>query len=132
MTKHFGPRSVFGRFAPPIVLMGLIYLASAQTDLNTGLGLADLIGRKLVHAAEYGLLFWLWLRAFGFKAPLAAAAIALIYAGSDEFHQTYVEGRVGTPIDVLIDAVGIAIAWLIHVWWNRQRARRQPRQSSAS
>ncbi|MEI7626299.1 MAG: VanZ family protein [Actinomycetota bacterium] len=132
MTEYFGPRSAFGRFAPPIVLMGLIYLASAQTDLNTGLGLADLIGRKVVHAAEYGLLFWLWLRAFGFKAPLVAAVIALIYAGTDEFHQTYVDGRVGTPIDVVIDAVGIAIVWLLHVWCRRRRARSQPRQSSAS
>ena len=125
MTGTFlDPRGRVGRFAPPLILMGLIYFASAQPDLTSGLGLIDLIGRKIVHATEYGLLFWLWLRAFRFRAPAAAAAIALLYAGTDEYHQTYVDGRVGTPRDVLIDATGIAIAWGIHVWWSRRRAQR--------
>ena len=31
---------------------------------------------------------------------------------SDEFHQTFVDGRVGSPVDVGIDATGIALAYL--------------------
>jgi VanZ family protein len=109
-------------FAPPLALMGLIYFLSAQPDLNSGLGLVDEIGRKLVHMAEYGLLWWLWCRAFGFRRPVLAAVITLAYAATDEFHQTFVHGRVGSPVDWGIDAAGVAIAWT--AWAaNRRRVR---------
>jgi len=114
------PAGALSRFAPPLALMALIFALSAQTDLNSGLGTIDLIGRKLIHATEYGVLFLLWLRAFGWKHPAAAAAIAVAYAITDELHQATVEGRHGTPIDVLIDTTGVAIAYAI---WHRRSAR---------
>jgi VanZ family protein len=96
---------------PPIALMALIFFLSAQPDLNSGLGVIDLIGRKIIHASEYALLCFLWWRALrevlsARHAPLAALAIAIAYSATDEFHQTFVHGRHGTPVDVLIDAVG--------------------------
>ena len=112
--------SRIGRFAPPLALMGLIFFLSAQPDLNSGLGLADLIGRKLLHAIEYGLLWWLWLRALGGARPGVAAAIALVYAATDEFHQSFVEGRVASPLDWLIDAAGVAAAY--GAWRLRRRS----------
>ena len=111
------------RFAPPLALMGLIFFLSAQPGLDTGLGLLDFVLRKLAHMAEFGLLWWLWLRAFDYGQPGLAAAITLAYAASDELHQTFVDGRHGTPRDVAIDGLGIAIAW----WATRSgrlRARR--------
>jgi VanZ family protein len=98
------------RFGPPIALMAVIFFLSAQPDLNSGLGTWDTIGRKLVHAASYALLWWLWHRALGLRSPLTAAAITVAYAVSDEFHQSFVEGRHGTPVDVLIDTAGVVIA----------------------
>ena len=103
--------------------MALIFFFSAQPSLNSGLGVWDLIGRKLVHAAEYGLLFALWWRALGPRGAVPAAAIALGYAMTDEFHQTFVPGRHGTPVDVLIDASGVAIAAGVLL----RRGRRRPR-----
>jgi VanZ family protein len=97
------------RFAPPLVLMAVIYVLSAQPDLNSGLGPVDFALRKVVHMAEYGLLWFLWLRALDGDRPLLAAAITIAYAGTDEWHQTFVEGRHGTPIDVVIDAAGVLI-----------------------
>ena len=91
--------------------MALIFFFSAQPNLGTDLGTIDLVGRKLVHMLEYGLLWFLWWRALDRKRPVAAAAIAFAYAISDEFHQTFVDGRQGSPVDVLIDSAGIAIAW---------------------
>ena len=102
-------RALF-RFGPPLALMGTIFFLSAQPDLNSGLGTWDTIGRKLVHMASYGLLWWLWYRALGLRNPAAAIAITLAYAVSDEYHQTFVEGRHGSPVDVLIDAAGVAVA----------------------
>jgi VanZ family protein len=99
------------RLVPPLLLMAVIYALSAQPNLSTGLGAIDLIARKIVHMGEYGLLFLLWLRALRGRAPLAAAAVAVAYAATDEWHQTFVTGRHGTPVDVLIDAAGVAVAW---------------------
>src|SRR2546423_11420660 len=98
-------------WVPPIALMGLIFLLSAQPDLNSGLGTIDLIGRKLIHAGEYAALCFLWWRALRTVATPRAAivlalGIAIGYAGTDEFHQRFVSGRHGTPVDVLVDAAG--------------------------
>ena len=96
-------RSV-SRFAPPLLLMGVIFLLSAQPDLNSGLGTWDTILRKLAHMAEFGLLWLLWWRALGYGGHVVPALIAIAYAVTDELHQTTVEGRHGSPVDVLIDS----------------------------
>lgn len=108
-----------GRWAPPLALMALIFALSAQSDLSSGLGTIDLIGRKLVHATVYGTLWWLWLRALD-REPAGrhrragpqwlAALITIAYAAGDELHQSFVTGRHGTPVDVLIDTAGVVLA----------------------
>ena len=103
---------MLSRFAPPLLLMGLIFYLSAQPDLNSGLGTWDTVLRKLAHMAEFGLLWFLWWRALGYGNRLAPALIAIAYAITDELHQTTVEGRVGSPVDVLIDSAGVALAVL--------------------
>ncbi len=108
------------RFGPPLVLMGVIFFFSGQPDLGTGLGVWDTILRKAAHMAEYGLLWFLWYRALELGSPVPAVAITLAYAASDEFHQTFVDGRHGSPLDVLIDAAGVGIAVMLHA---RRRAR---------
>ena len=105
------------RFLPPILLMGVIFLLSAQSDLDSGLGGWDTILRKGAHMVEYGLLWFLWWRALGYGSPLPAVAIALLYAASDEYHQSFVEGRRGSPVDWMIDAAGVAVAYLVATRW---------------
>jgi VanZ family protein len=95
--------------------MAVIFFLSHQPDLSSGLGTWDLIGRKILHAAEYALLCFLWWRALATvthpgRALAAAAAISVAYAVSDEIHQTFIEGRNGSPVDVMIDAAGVAAA----------------------
>jgi VanZ family protein len=105
---------------PPILLMAVIFGFSAQSNLNSGLGTIDLIGRKIVHMSEYALLCFLWWRALrvvvaGRAAIAVAFVVAIAYAATDEYHQHFVSGRHGTPVDVGIDAVGAGIAaFLIH------------------
>ena len=113
------------RFGPPLLLMGLIFFFSAQPNLDSGLGVWDTIGRKLVHAATYGALWFLWWRALGYGHPGPAIAITLLYAVGDEYHQTFTEGRHGSPVDVGIDAAGVAIAVLLAR--RGRRAARRPR-----
>ena len=71
---------------------------------------SDEVGAAMV---EYGLLWFLWWRALGYGNPLVPAAIAVGYAITDELHQTTVEGRHGSPLDVLIDSAGIALAYAL-------------------
>jgi VanZ like family len=96
------------RFGPPVLLMVVIFFLSAQPSLDSGLGAWDTILRKGAHMTEFGLLALLWWRALGRPGP--AIAIALAYAATDEWHQTFVSGRHGTPTDWLIDATGVALA----------------------
>ena len=98
------------RFGPPLLLMAVIFAFSAQPDFDSGLGAWDTVLRKAAHMAEYGLLWLLWWRALGYRNAGAAAAITIAYGATDEFHQSFVEGRHGTPVDVLIDAAGVALA----------------------
>jgi VanZ family protein len=102
---------------PPLLLMGVIFFLSDQPSLNSGLGAIDLIGRKLIHFAEYALLCFLWWRALVTvtspgRAALFAFLLASGYAATDEYHQTFVDGRHGTPLDWTIDSAGAAAAAL--------------------
>ena len=102
---------------PPLLLMGAIFFVSDQPSLNSGLGAIDLIGRKLIHFGEYALLTFLWWRALVTvtspgRAALLAFLLASGYAATDEYHQTFVEGRHGSPVDWLIDSAGAALAAL--------------------
>lgn len=92
--------------------MGLIFLLSAQPDLNSGLGTLDLYLRKAAHMTEYALLSLLWWRALRTDSPLPAALIAVAYAVTDEWHQSFVDGRHAAATDVLIDAIGVTLGVL--------------------
>jgi VanZ family protein len=120
------PLRRLGLWLPPLVLMAVIFFLSAQPSLDSGLGAADLVGRKLVHFAIYGLLCFLWWRAFATvtgsgRAALAALLVASAYAVTDEVHQSFVEGRSGTVLDWAIDTAGAGLAAL------RLRSRRPAR-----
>jgi VanZ family protein len=102
---------------PPLVLMTVIFVLSAQPSLNSGLGVIDHVGRKLVHFGEYALLAFLWWRALAMRlsarrAAVAALAIAAAYAVSDEYHQSFVAGRDASPVDWAIDTAGASLATL--------------------
>ncbi len=107
----------FDPWLPPLALMGVIFGLSAQPSLDSGLGTADLIGRKLLHFAEYALLAFLWWRVFARRtspgrAAAAAFLVASLYAASDEYHQSFVEGRGASGLDWAIDSAGAAFAAL--------------------
>ena len=104
--------------------MGIIFLLSGQQSLDSGLGWIDQVGRKLVHFGEYALLCALWWRALrdrvGGDAALAvAAAVTSVYAATDELHQSFVDGRHGTPVDWLIDTAGVVLGVVLLSWRSR-------------
>jgi VanZ family protein len=100
------------RYAPPLAVMALIFALSATPDLSSGLGTWDTVLRKLAHITIFAVLWLALARATCWRRPILATVIALLYAVSDELHQSFVEGRHGTPVDVAIDAFGIGVAVL--------------------
>ncbi|HEY9126297.1 MAG TPA: VanZ family protein [Acidobacteriaceae bacterium] len=87
--------------------------------------------RKCGHFTGYGLLSFTWFRAFwksyrpkpaGFensytarklKAHLLAMLGTFAVASADEFHQSFLPNRTGTPVDVLIDCIGALVAQIV-------------------
>jgi VanZ family protein len=103
---------------PVLVWAGVIFGFSSIPHLSSGLGVWDTILRKCAHVTEYAVLGGLLYRALGREMPALAAGIA--YASTDELHQHFVRGRHASPIDVGIDAVGVALGMLL---WLRLRPR---------
>lgn len=94
--------------------MGVIFVLSAIPSLASPFeSFYDFIARKLAHMAEYGVLTALLFSALRIhtrrnaRALLIAATVAVLYAFSDEWHQTFVPGREGSLRDVAVDALGV-------------------------
>lgn len=97
---------------------GLIFFLSNQTalagrvDLDKLWGILQFAWRKVAHLSEYAVLLILALAAFERTWArrkgllLAAFAFTVLYACTDEWHQTFVPGRDGTVSDVFVDSVG--------------------------
>jgi VanZ family protein len=95
--------------------MGVIFFFSAQPAIDH-FAWWQVVLRKVGHVTGYALLTaaWAWALWGAVRRPLVwAVCVSFLYACSDEFHQTLVRGRDGTPRDVAIDAIGMAIAVLV-------------------
>lgn len=108
---------------PVVLWCGLIFFLSHQPDLKSDLPETwDFFLRKLAHMAEFGLLavlFFKGLRGHNFKVSrglIFTLIFSLLYAASDEYHQTFIGGRSGSPIDMGIDSIGIIIA-VLTIWY---------------
>lgn len=98
--------------------MGLIFYLSSQSAPPYFLTLPY---DKLSHFLEYAFLALLLLRAlnktFSGHNPIILGIIAFIiavaYAASDEFHQSFVPGRNADALDWLADSLGATAGSLI-------------------
>jgi len=103
---------------------GIIFYASSLSDL--GLSTKTDLVPILAHALEYAVLTVLLIRALGSKKSAVrrtawiAALLALAYAGSDEYHQSFVANRHPSAFDILVDAAAIGAVAIVTV--TRERA----------
>jgi VanZ family protein len=98
--------------------------------------LIHLLVRKSGHFIGYGLLGLAWLRAWWMTLPrsmfLVDAVLALLgtamTASADEFHQSFLPNRTGSPWDVLLDCGGaLAMQLLFYVLMRMLRPKRLER-----
>jgi VanZ family protein len=121
------------RFIPALALMGVIFFLSAQPAGGHHAWWVIVV-RKLGHITGYALLTgaWWWALRGLVERPLVwAICISFAYACTDEFHQTFVRGREGTPRDVGIDAIGMALAALV-IRMPRARTNKQFKDAGRS
>lgn len=95
------------------LLPGERFAASAAT--------VEWIVRKGAHMTEYAVLFLLYHRALRLsgvrRCGLLALALCAAYATTDELHQCITPERGPSPVDVMIDTAGAAIAGILHALW---------------
>ncbi|MGD0902744.1 MAG: VanZ family protein [Terracidiphilus sp.] len=92
--------------------------------------------RKSGHFLGYGAMGLLWLRAWWMSLPrsrflhdalLALLGTALV-ASADEWHQTFMPNRTGSPWDVLLDCCGaITLEVLVYVFMRMFRPKKLER-----
>ncbi|MFA5350633.1 MAG: VanZ family protein [Candidatus Omnitrophota bacterium] len=107
-----------------------IFYLSSIPDLKSSFEF-DFILRKIFHVVEYFILAWLLYRAFAgsfdnINIPrlfIYPTAISFLYAISDELHQSFVPSRNCSILDLLIDAMGILIFYIINIFVFRRKRR---------
>ena len=101
------------------LLSWLVALQPAQVDL------INFCLRKTGHASAYGLMYFLWFRAFRgyadygpWRACLWALGFCLLFSSADEWRQWFCDSRSGCVNDVLLDmsAAGLAALITFFVW----------------
>ena len=134
---------------PVLVWMGLIFYVSHQDSDSTGqngdifMFIFNLLNldparmvelnvplylRKTAHVIEYFILFLLTARLSTqyFNMPKIAwvsLLVTILYAVSDEFHQTFVPGREGKISDVGIDTIGAILGVVVLALWMRRKGK---------
>ncbi|HSQ79153.1 MAG TPA: VanZ family protein [Candidatus Bathyarchaeia archaeon] len=110
-NRALGSSSIYTTFAH--IFRWALPHASRQA-----LDVCYIVFRKTLHVVEYGLLAYLFYRAFragqsplwSRRTGLQAAAAAVAYGLLDEYLQSFVPNRFGSPYDWLIDTIGIVAA----------------------
>jgi VanZ family protein len=92
--------------------------------------------RKTAHVVEFAVLAWLAWRAlwrphradtrpWSWRTARWVLLIVVLYAATDEFHQTFVPNRTGSWVDVCIDTaggvLGLALTRVAYYWKRRPR-----------
>ncbi len=109
---------------PVLLWMGVIFtFSSFQAVQAAEVHWVDFVIKKSAHVVEYAILWGLTFRALlntshlgKTKAGLVSLLMVVIYATTDEYHQTWIPSRTGRARDVLIDTTGASLAF---VWFNR-------------
>ena len=125
------------RLAAPFAWMGFIYALSDRPagDYEGASGFLDFVPALdyVVHGGLYFILaslIYLTLVSFvpARRWLLAADAVvlALMYGSLDEWHQSFVDGRSSSPLDILADVLGASVA--VTLWLAIGKIRTQRRR----
>lgn len=102
---------------PVVCWCGLIFFLSSQPHLPGPEDKTwDFLLKKLGHICAYGMLYFWVFRAFESSTKhrvIKSFVFCILYACSDEYHQSFVPGRTPMVRDVGIDIIGMSISCLL-------------------
>jgi VanZ family protein len=127
------------RWVLVVLWMGLIFFLSSDPRSSEvtkhTFGSFNYFMRKTAHVSEFAILYLLLQYAFANVCTTAVSAntgmpstiyrfwfntrlvmsviLAVLYAGTDEWHQSFVPGRSSSISDVFIDSCGVLFAWIM-------------------
>ena len=118
-----------------LTVLKRLFPSASQEFLN----LVHFLIRKGGHLTEYAILASLAAHAFrhSFHSLLRrrwfsfSLALAMLYALTDEFHQSFVPTRTASIYDSMIDSAGALLALTV-IWLWRRKARNRVRSGSIS
>lgn len=113
------------KWTPAFLTLLAIFLFSARPSTDVEYSLLRHIAYKGGHVLGYSILSFSFWRAFEFnpKRLWLAWALAVLYAASDEFHQSFVPGRHPAAFDVLVyDNAGA----LLSLWFGSVFLKQKP------
>jgi VanZ family protein len=109
-----------------------IVIRSLVPEISTqGLDLIHTVIRKAGHVVEYFILGLLLFRSFrggsisswNWRWPFFAVIVVVLWAASDEFHQSFVSTRTASVVDVGMDTAGGIFAQFVGALWHRYRRK---------
>jgi VanZ family protein len=123
-TETFSSQNTF-----PLIEAFLRFLVPKVS--SQGIGLIHTFIRKAGHVIEYFILGLLVFRAFRGDLTLSwswrwsffAVIVVLLWAATDEFHQSFVPTRRASAVDVGIDTAGGTLAQFVSALWHRYRKK---------
>ncbi len=100
-------------WGPAVIWMAATFAVSHQSRVEIPFGAPDYIGHGVSYAVLGALLMRALaggtLRGMGTGLILPAVLIAAVYGVSDEFHQSFIPGRMASVSDVVADTIGALI-----------------------
>lgn len=107
---------------PALIWMSVIFFFSSKQRVSVSEEPAiNFIVFKILHMIEYATLYFLLFRGFYslknkelsiHERYLYPFILAMVYAATDEWHQTFSAHREGTPRDVIIDTLGVFFMYI--------------------
>ena len=112
------------KWLPSLLAMGLIFWFSSQPSSNLpNFDWADKAIKKGGHILGYAVLAWSYWNALDVKSHKRwlAWVLAILYAVTDEYHQSFVTGRFPSAWDVLVfDNLGALLGLSIAAVWRER------------
>ena len=114
------------KWLPSLLVMGVIFWFYSQPSSNLPVFIwAVRIVKMSGLVVGYGLLSWAYWYAFEMKPNKRGLVwfFAILYAVTDEYHQSFVVGRSASTWDVLVfDNLGALIPiWLVHAYGEKRQ-----------
>ena len=108
--------NIVPRWFPAFLMMAIIFAFSSRAkDELPNFQDWEYFVKKSSHFFVYALLALSYIRALPRRNYILAWVLAILYALSDEFHQSFVPGRMSSLIDVFVfDNLGAIVALSIH------------------